>query len=411
MGHWMIRRATGVALLREDSPQQTACLACLGLVVKSCLQVLREMLQESQASAKHELPWSLQCCVSRRLLFAFSSIAMSTSSDPAVLEMILHRLDGIQSEVTAIKESQGAMQSEVAGIKQEVAGIKQEVAGIKESQGAMQSEVAGIKQEVAGITGIKQEVAGIKESQGAMQSEVKDLRKDINMFVQPLHSMRAVPEDAATATAKGTEWKNQELLHYDLQETGAYCAVLSQVCEVKPADAASLFPAVAEHIVPQGQAAVASNWGFHYTDKRNGIFLLRDLELKYQAGRFSLIPVEPPKNDSVRLRVWVSNELKSEPICDKRQGTREQVRGVLRGSYYRQPLTFGVLDRCVICLKPAPYMRALFLKADMAHKKCPELPNPFDDDVKSRYIDGCHAMKEELIRRLLESHADTALPV
>ena len=47
MGHWMIRRATGVALLREDSPQKTVCLAYL--VMMSCLQVLREILQESQA--------------------------------------------------------------------------------------------------------------------------------------------------------------------------------------------------------------------------------------------------------------------------------------------------------------------------------------------------------------------------
>ena len=53
-------------------------------------------------------------------------------------------------------------------------------------------------------------------------------------------------------------------------------------------------------------------------------------------------------------------------------------------------------------------MRALFLKADMAHKKYPELPNPFD--LQTRYIEGCDAMKAELIQRLLESQTDPALP-
>ena len=70
---------------------------------------------------------------------------------------------------------------------------------------------------------------------------------------------------------------------------------------------------------------------------------------------------------------------------------------------------FGAMHGREICLRPAPYMRALFLKADMAHKKCPELPNPFG--IQELYTGSCDAMKQELIKRLFESHADTALPV
>ena len=179
------------------------------------------------------------------------------------------------------------------------ADMQQVLQQIAQQLSAIQTQVTKLETQVTKletkVTTLETKVTTIQESQQRLEDTQQDLRNDIIMFVEPLCSLRAVPEDAATATAKGTQWHNQELSRYHLQETGAYCAVLSQVCKVEPADAASQFPAVAEHIVPQDQAAVAANWGFHCTDKRNGIFLLCDLQLKHQAVRFSLIRWNLPK--------------------------------------------------------------------------------------------------------------------
>ena len=326
---------------------------------------------------------------------------MSASADmQQVLQSIHQQLGVIQQSQQRLETKVESLETKVrtdiesleTKVRTDIESLETKVTTIQDSQQKLETKVTTIQDSQQKL---ETKVTTIQDSQQKLETKVTDLRTDIVMFVEPMYSLRAVSEDAASATTKGTEWRNQELTHYSLQEIGACCAVLSQVCRVKPVVAAARFPAVAEHIVPKGQATVAANWGFHCTDKRNGIFLLRDLELKYQAGRLSLIPTEPAKDDEVKLQIYVSDSLKSEQIFTRGQGQAKQpVQGVLPdGDGRAHSLCFGDLHNRTIRLSPAPYMRALFLKADMAHKKCPELPNPFD--LKSNYIEGCDAMKQE----------------
>ncbi|CAL1132816.1 unnamed protein product, partial [Cladocopium goreaui] len=75
----------------------------------------------------------------------------------------------------------------------------------------------------------------------------------------------------------------------------------------------------------------------------------------------------------------------------------------------RRPLTFDDLHEKTISVNPAPFMRSLYLKAEMAHGEHNELPNP--RDFTQNYEKRCDAMKAVLLQRLLQSKPDKALPV
>ena len=145
--------------------------------------------------------------------------------------------------------------------------------------------------------------------------------------------------------------------------------------------------------------------GFEVSHSRNGLLLLKHLEKTYQAGKWTPIPTGNHAN-GVELKIYISNDLKAKKI-EYEDGT--VVRGKRGGKGRPRDLTFGDLHEKTIHVHPPPYMRSLYLKAQMAHGECKELPNP--RDCAENYEKQCGAMKEELFQRLLRSQPDLALPV
>ena len=183
--------------------------------------------------------------------------------------------------------------------------------------------------------------------------------------------------------------------------TGAQIHVSSE--DGAPWYASHWYPAVAEHIVPKAQWTVAKNWGFHTTDAKNALLLLKDVELKYQAGRLTLIPAEVQRaKDELILVVEISTAL-MDTVIRYVNSVGEPVKGKCKGQGKLKVLKFGDLDGKEISVRPPPNMRALFLKAEMAHRQHEELTNPFS--IVDRYTQRCQSMAQDLIRRLLESNS------
>ena len=208
-----------------------------------------------------------------------------------------------------------------------------------------------------------------------------------------------VPEDLETSLRDGSTWSKNVKAHYGQK----CCTVLSQV--FPQTHASWWFPAVSEHIVPKGQWQVASKLGFEVSNSRNGLLLLKHLEKTYQAGKWTLIPTGNHAK-GVELKIYVSNDLKTKSI---QYEDGKAVCGKCHRKDKPRPLTFDDLHEKTISVNPAPFMRSLYLKAEMAHGEHNELPNP--RDFTQNYEKRCDAMKAVLLQRLLQSKPDQALPV
>ena len=218
----------------------------------------------------------------------------------------------------------------------------------------------------------------------------------------PLYRMHPVPEDVVSQLTDKTFHETAKKYYGGTDS----CVVLGQLfsSEGGASQYASYFyPAVAEHIVPNAQWTVAENWGFHTTDAKNALLLLKDVELKYQAGRLTLIPAEVQKaKDELILVVEISRALQDTVIRYVDAKSRgEPVKGKCKGRL--KELKFGDLHSKEISVRPPPHTRALFLKAEMAHRQHEELTNPFT--IVDRYTQRCQSMAQDLIQRLLASNS------
>jgi len=303
--------------------------------------------------------------------------------------------------------------------------LSDQMTNLQESQKSVKDQMTDLQESQKSV---KDQMTDLQESQKSVKDQMTDLQKsltdlhaelhhEISMLVSPLYSIQPVPESQATASSHADDqWHSRVRSHYgrDAEAETVGCAVLSQVCSSnRPGYADVWYPAVAEHIVPKRQAEVATRMGFNYADPRNGILLLKDLELKHQAGHVSLIPTEEQDVEGLKLQILVSQATMDAPIRYTGTGqwnSGNTVRGVMRhaATTKRKKLKFGDLHQCTFVINPAPFMRALFLKAKMAHKVHNELPDP--QTFIARYARGCDAMKGELFRRLFASCPDASLP-
>jgi len=238
----------------------------------------------------------------------------------------------------------------------------------------------------------------VEEKLEVLSTHVKE-KLEVLLQMSPANfRILPVPDDFESSFRDGT-WSKKVKAHYEVE----YCTVLSQL--FPQSYLYYWFPAVSEHIVPKGQWQLAKGLGFKVSDSRNGLLLLKHLEKTYHAGKWTPIPTGNHAN-GVELKIYVSNDLKAKQI-EYEDGT--VVCGKEGGKGKLKHLTFGDLHEKIICVNPPPYMRSLYLKAQMAHGECEELPNP--QRCAENYEKQCGAMKEELFQRLLRSQPDLALPV
>ena len=278
------------------------------------------------------------------------------------------------------------------------------IGAMTEEQGTMNGKIDAMNGK---IDAMAEEMNGkIDAMAEEMNGKIDAMTEDIRTFVSPLYSIQAVSEDVVTQLTDGTFNETAR----ELYGTSS-CVILGQLFSSSTHEqekyCSRFFRAVAEHIVPKAQWTVAVNWGFQATDARNALFLLKHVELKYQAGHLSLIPDQfqaPAGEDRVRLVVEISKA---------HMDTIIRYKGHRDGEYYDQPvwgrkngvgeltmLRFGDLHGETISVHPRPHMRALFLKADMAHRQHPELTSPFH--IRDRYTSYCPQMRRGLLKRLLK---------
>lgn len=235
----------------------------------------------------------------------------------------------------------------------------------------------------------------------------------IAQLVRNLAKVRPVTLSAAALETQGTDWNRKVREHYE----STACAVLSSLfpddADRKPRwfrhdpffkKSDTAFPAVAEHIIPKAQHVQGAMWGVDVHDASNGLLLLRHLERQYQAGKWTLIPT-----DNGTFRLFVVEALRNEEVEYIPQTGKAVHRVWVRRQGRDSVLLFGDLDGKEIRLRTKPSMRALYLKAEMAHGENPELPDP-SHHMDAYQLD-CPKMKEELWKRLRESTPDPALPV
>jgi len=290
----------------------------------------------------------------------------------------------------ATEEQFQTLMSMVSSMTAKLEQLQEDVSSMKEDQKSMKEDQKSMKEDQKKLNGKLEELQkDQKEIQGPLGLQKK--------LMKPLYTIKPVPEDVISVLTTDT-FRNNVLELYKMR----YCIVLSQLFPCQKPD--YWFPAATEHIVPRQQWQTAKFCGFQATDARNGLPLLKDLELKYQAGHFTVIPTGVFVDDAVQLEIHVAGSHKDVWIRHReRDGCDNgQVKGLkrnARGTTSLCNLRFGDLDKKTIVVRPKPYMRALYLKADMAHDQHPhDLPHP--SQYLDRYTNDCEAMKGELFQRL-----------
>ena len=199
-------------------------------------------------------------------------------------------------------------------------------------------------------------------------------------------TVSAVTESAAATQTRGTDWHRKVVGYFDFHQ----CMVLSQLfpdervppSRFKDRDAGDdfrraqgPFPAVAEHIIPEGDYSVGKAWQVDVHEECSGLLLLRHLERKYQAGKWSMLPV-PDGPSKGMFEIFVSQEICEDTIMYYPIAGEPTHRVKVGG----KPLQFKSLHGRKIEIigkyQANPSLRSLFLKADMAHGVDRMLPHP-----------------------------------
>ena len=282
-----------------------------------------------------------------------------------------------------MKENQQSLQS-----------LQEDIKSVKVNQQSLQEDIKSVKGSIKSLQENHEKVLG------TLDGKLEELQQSLALqkkLMKPLYTIKPVPEDVVSVLTSDTFRNNVPQLY-----ARRSCVVLSQLFPCRDQD--FWFPAATEHIVPRQQWQTACLYGFEATDAQNGLPLLKDLELKCQAGHFTFIPTGLFMADSVELEIHVAESHKNVRIKYRDHNGRDdgQVRGWKRdgrGKYIFCDLVFGDLHQQIINVRPKPYMRALYLKADMAHDQHPDLPHP--SDYLDHYTKDCEAMKGVLFQKLL----------
>ena len=278
-------------------------------------------------------------------------------------------------------------------------------------------------QDAAALARIEAKTGAIEAKTGAIEAKTGAIEAKMDgivMMQNNLCTVSPVTFSAAVTQTRGTDWHFKVVSYYKHSQ----CMVLSQLypnqavpswfrsdqehCRVKNA-----FPAVAEHIIPKGQDTVGKSWNMDIWREYNGLLLLRHLERKYQMGQWSMLPIlDGP--DAGLFQIFVSDQCADENIMylpTVGEG-KHRVKGIVDG-VADTPLRFSDLHGKKVQLigkyAANPSLRALFLKAEMAHKVDDRLPHP------STRLQGFTARCEKMLmpnwQRWRASVPDAALPV
>lgn len=192
------------------------------------------------------------------------------------------------------------------------------------------------------------------------------------------------------------------------------CAILSSLYPhlqryARPTDWRPYFAAVAEHIYPKRGADEASkHLRLNVWDPANGIFLIRDLELKYQAGDLMILPLRHDLQ-GFPLKIYVKEDLRGQYILH--QGKDGNLSGervqVWNKREHWKDLTFGDLHQKVFRMPKRPSMRSLFSKAMASRHRNAELPNPLSPEwreiFREIFEEECQSLRENRLMRWQQS--------
>ena len=230
-----------------------------------------------------------------------------------------------------------------------------------------------------------------------------------------------IPYDRGDRTAKRSRWSVEVREHYTLGNDELRCAILSDIYRdtltsrerwAKSLGWGSAFPAVAEHIIPEGQPTPAAMADIRVDDPANAIPLLKDLEQHYQAGHFAILPSGRDLDDGVEFKVYVSMSMRRRAIfyvkrtSDDREQLPQDRRVVVRKNGREQELLLGDLDGCRFTMRKAPSMRSLYQKAVMAYGESQKkhrggIPNPEETVYYERFLRHCTRLGSLLTRALV----------
>eukprot|EP00439_Symbiodinium_sp_Y106_P020443 s3784_g2.t1 len=209
--------------------------------------------------------------------------------------------------------------------------------------------------------------------------------------------------------------------HYTLGNDELRCAILSDIYRdtltsrerwAKSLGWGSAFPAVAEHIIPEGQPTPAAMADIRVDDPANAIPLFFLELVVIQAGHFAILPSGADLDDGVEFKVYVSMSMRRRAtFYVKRTGDdREQLpqdrRVFVRKNGRQQELLLGDLDNRTFCYSFRGSMRSLYQKAVMAYGESQKkhrggIPNPEETKYYERFLRHCTRLGSLLTRALV----------
>eukprot|EP00971_Amphidinium_carterae_P337369 6474138-Amphidinium_carterae.1 len=184
-------------------------------------------------------------------------------------------------------------------------------------------------------------------------------------------------------------------------------------------------PLIAEHIYKKNMPKQGKDLGIVTSHPRNGLFLVKSLEDKYQNGRLTLLPVKGDEGDTmgsddddvaepetlVTFEVRVANQFLEDTVLFKRDRETSIMRPVVhegRALKAGRPIRYRDIDGKHIRIRK-PFMAALFSQARYAHRVYKDLPNPEDDQLYRKFHNLCSAGMTEYARMML--HRIPCLPL
>ena len=80
--------------------------------------------------------------------------------DREMLQVILQKVTGMETDISGLKDDMTGLKTDVAGLKDDVAGLKDDVAELRSDVDGLKSDMHEVKADVAGL---KTEMAEVKE--------------------------------------------------------------------------------------------------------------------------------------------------------------------------------------------------------------------------------------------------------
>ena len=324
------------------------------------------------------------------------------------------KLEAAQSELkeaqiawlAASHENKGIHESMVQSAKDNVQSAKDNVQSAERMRDVFLNAVAKMQGTMA-----QSEEGPVLEMLKRLEPRLERLaNNDALLFEAFLEHYSLTPVSHYSSATVHGQWHQQSVAYYGTTSCLVLQKLFPQDFRVQPwwlPDTGwdSIFPAVAEHIIPKkGYNFIQNELNVQIDDPRNSLPLLRHLEHAFQDGDWSLIPFSK-QDGGVRFRIYVSQDLMRERVnYIDNNGRQDGVVRVHKGDRL-QALTFGDLHMQDLLIKPPPFLRALFLKARMAWKKHKEddapLPNPVDS--ASAFADSCEKWNSFLVAKFFKS--------